>query len=292
MSELLYSLLNGLSMGATTFLVAAGLTLIFGILRILNFAHGVFFAVGAYAAFVLVGGAAQSIGTYVLASAGAAILVGILGYVTDLVVLRRLRGVEGEYALIATFALLLIGTGVIKLIWGSDPLVASPPSPLQGALKLGPALVPYFSIFMLATGILAFVLMEWALNYSHIGKVAQAVARDPWMAGVLGINVPLVMTASVVVSFMLVGLAGGLMAANQALTPHLADGYLLLAFNAVIVGGLGSVRGAFAASFLLGVGESLLVMLLPNLPGVPIYLALIAFLLVRPQGLFPNPNAH
>jgi len=292
MNELLDSLLNGLSMGATTFLVAAGLTLMFGILGILNFAHGIFFAVGAYVAFVLVGGAAGTIWTYVLASAGAAVVVGALGYLTDLVVLRRLRGVEGEYALIATFALLLIGTGVLKLIWGTDPLTASPPSALQGALKLGPAPIPYFSIFMLATGVIAFVLMEWVLNHSHIGKVAQAVARDPWMAGVMGINVPVVMTVSVVISFVLVGLAGGLMAANQALTPHLADSYLLLAFNAVIVGGLGSVRGAFAASFLLGICESLFVMLLPNLPSVPIYVALIAFLLVKPHGLFPPLNAH
>lgn len=292
MSELLYSLLNGLSMGATTFLVAAGLTLMFGILRILNFAHGVYFAVGAYAAFVLVGGAAETIGSYVLASAGAAVLVGILGYLTDLIVLRRLRGVEAEYSMIATFALLLIGTGLIKLIWGADPMTASPPAALQGALKIGPALVPYFSMFMLATGVLAFAVLEWVLNYSQIGKVVQAVARDPWMAGVLGINVPVVMTASVVVSFVLVGLAGGLMAANQALTPNLADGYLLLAFNAVIVGGLGSVRGAFVASFLLGIGESLLVMVLPGLPAVPIYFVLIAFLLVKPRGLFPTVFAH
>lgn len=292
MSEWLYSLLNGLSMGATIFLVAAGLTLMFGILRILNFAHGVYFAVGAYIAFMLVGGAAETIGSYVLASAGAAVVVGFLGYLTDLLVLRRLRGVEHEYSLIATFALLLIGTGLIKLVWGVDARVASPPAALQGALKLGPALIPYFSIFMVATGVLAFVVIEWVLNHSRIGKVVQAVARDPWMAGVLGINVPVVMTASVVASFVLVGLAGGLMAANQALTPHLADGYLLLAFNAVIVGGLGSVRGAFVASFILGVGESLLVMVLPALPSIPIYIALIAFLLVKPRGLFPTGYAH
>lgn len=292
MAEWLYALLNGVSMGAATFLVAAGLTLMFGILRILNFAHGVFFAVGAYVAFVLVGGAAETIGSYVLASIGAAAIVGFLGYLTDLLVLRRLRRVEGEHALIATFAILLVGTGLIKLIWGADPMTAAPPSALQGAVKLGPALLPYFSVFMLVTAALVFVVMEWVLHYTRIGKVTQAVSRDPWMAGVLGINVPLVMTAAVVVSFVIVGFAGGLMAANQALTPHLADGYLLLAFNAVIVGGLGSVRGAFVASFLLGVGESLFAVLLPGLPGVPIYFVLIGFLLARPNGLFPTLHAH
>ncbi len=280
-----FALLNGLSVGAATFLVAAGLTLIFGILKILNFAHGVFFTVGAYITFSLIGVAPESTWAYIGASLLAGLAVGVIGWGTDLVVLRRLRSVDHTYTLIATFALLLVGTGLIKLTWGLSPQSVSPPLMLQDAWTVGPLVLPVYSLFLLAAALVVYLALEAIFSWSRIGKIINAVARDPWMAGLLGINVPAVMTGAVVVSFMLVGLAGGLMLANQSLTPELGNVYLLLAFNAVIVGGLGSVRGAFIASFLLGMAESVVSVLLPGMPGIAIYLILIAFLLIRPQGL-------
>lgn len=280
-----FALLNGLSVGAATFLVAAGLTLIFGILKILNFAHGVFFTVGAYITFSLIGAAPESTWAYIGASLLAGLVVGVIGWGTDLVVLRRLRSVDHSYTLIATFALLLLGTGLVKLTWGLSPQSVSPPPLLQDAWTIGTLVLPVYSLFLMAAAVVVYLALEALFTWSRIGKIINAVARDPWMAGLLGINVPAVMTGAVVVSFMLVGLAGGLMLANQSLTPELGNVYLLLAFNAVIVGGLGSVRGAFIASFLLGMAESVVSVLLPGMPGIAIYLILIAFLLIRPQGL-------
>jgi len=280
-----FALLNGLSVGAATFLVAAGLTLIFGILKILNFAHGVFFTVGAYITFSLIGAAPESTWAYIGASLLAGLVVGVIGWGTDLVVLRRLRSVDHSYTLIATFALLLVGTGLVKLTWGLSPQSVSPPPLLQDAWTIGTLVLPVYSLFLMAAAVVVYLALEALFTWSRIGKIINAVARDPWMAGLLGINVPAVMTGAVVVSFMLVGLAGGLMLANQSLTPELGNVYLLLAFNAVIVGGLGSVRGAFIAAFLLGMAESVVSVLLPGMPGIAIYLILIAFLLIRPQGL-------
>ena len=281
-----FALLNGLSVGAATFLVAAGLTLIFGILKILNFAHGVFFTVGAYVTFTLIGTAPQSTWLFIGAALLAGVAVGGLGYLTDLLVLRRLRAVDHAYTLIATFALLLVGNGLIKLGWGLSPQSVSPPAALQDALTVGGMIVPTYTLFLFLAALLVFLALEALMSWSRIGKVVTAVARDPWMSELVGINVRVVMTGAVVVSFALVGLAGGLMVANQSLTPELGNVYLLLAFNAVIVGGLGSVRGALLASFLLGLTESVVSVLMPSTPGISIYLVLILFLLLRPQGLF------
>jgi branched-subunit amino acid ABC-type transport system permease component len=146
--------------------------------------------------------------------------------------------------------------------------------------------VSLYSLFVIAAGIAVFLVLDLALHRSWSGKLVQAVARDPWMTDVLGVNTSVVMTIAVVVSFALAGFAGGLLVPNQSLSPGLGDVFLLFAFNAVILGGLGSVRGAFAASIILGLIESFSSVLLPEMPGITLYLALIAFILLKPQGLY------
>jgi branched-subunit amino acid ABC-type transport system permease component len=148
--------------------------------------------------------------------------------------------------------------------------------------------VPVYSVFVIAAGIVVYILLEFLLQRSWLGKIIQAVARDSWMADILGINTSVVMTVAVVASFMLAGIAGGLLVPNQSLSPALGDVFLLLAFTAVIVGGLGNVRGAFLASILLGLIESVSAVLVPDLPGLSLYLALILFILIRPQGIFAS----
>ena len=144
---------------------------------------------------------------------------------------------------------------------------------------------------MIAAGVIVYILLEVLLQRSWLGKIIQAVARDAWMADILGINTSAVMTVAVVASFMLAGIAGGLLVPNQSLSPALGDVFLLLAFTAVIIGGLGNVRGAFLASIVLGLIESVSAVLVPELPGLSLYLALILFILVRPQGIFTS-GAH
>jgi branched-chain amino acid transport system permease protein len=281
-----FALVSGLTLAMAGFLVAAGLTLVFGILKILNFAHGAYFMVGAYVTYAVVGKAPQTVGWWIVGCVAGGIAVGLLGLLTDSIVFRRLRGVDQHYTLIATFALLLVVSGVVKLVWGLDYLAVRPPPALDSSLSLGGLFISLYSLFVIGAGIAVFLVLDLAINRSWGGKLVQAVARDPWMADVLGVNTSVVMTIAVIVSFALAGLAGGLLVPNQSLSPGLGDVFLLFAFNAVILGGLGSVRGAFIASIILGLIESFSAVLLPEMPGITLYLALIAFILLKPQGLY------
>ncbi|WP_137388610.1 branched-chain amino acid ABC transporter permease [Rhodoligotrophos defluvii] len=283
--DLAFTLVNGLATGMAVFLVAAGLTLIFGILKILNFAHGAFFMIGAYVAFSIVGSNPPSIWLFILAAVVAGVVVAALGFLADRTVLQRLRNVDEAYMLIATFAVLLICSGIVKLIWGVNYNSINPPPMLDGALIIGQLFIPSYSLFVIIAGIVVFLALDFAIHRTWLGKLLQSVAHDSWMAGLLGVNVPVALTATVIASFLLAGLAGGLLLANQTLSPILGESYLLLAFMAVIIGGLGNVRGAFIAAILLGVIESASSLLMPNMPGMATYIFVILFLLAKPQGL-------
>jgi branched-chain amino acid transport system permease protein len=280
-----FAFVNGLTTGMAVFLVAAGITLIFGILRILNFAHGSFFMVGAYIVFTFVGTSTPSLDAFIAYSALAALIVGGLGYITDVIVLRRLRHLDEATTLIATFALLLVCNGVVQMIWGLDAHSVSPPDVLGSAVKFGILYIPAFSLFTIALGVLVFLTIDLVVTRLWVGKVIQAVAKDSWMASLLGINVPLVFTGIVVAAFALAGFAGGLLVPNQSLSPGLASSFLLQSFVIVIIGGIGNIGGAFAAAIILGVIESLNTVFLPHQPGLAIYVAMVGFLLWRPRGL-------
>lgn len=292
MSQFFVALANGLAAAMAVFLVAAGLTLIFGILKILNFSHGGFFMIGAYLAFAVLGLiGTETLAAFGLASLAAGIGVALLGIVVERVVLRRLRDVDEAYMLIATFAVLLLCEGAVKLVFGLTYRSMMPPDPLGGALMIGPVLVPSYAAFVIAAGAAIFLLLEIVIYWTPLGRLLQAVARDPWMAGLLGVNVPLVFAATVLAAFFLAGLAGGLLLPNQTLSPGLASQYIIYAFVAIVVGGVGNVRGAFLAAILLGICDSLGAIYAPDLPNVAIYLAMIAFLLFRPQGLLGEARA-
>lgn len=286
-TQLAFAAFNGLVLGMAVFLVAAGLTLVFGILRVFNFAHGSFFMVGAYIAHTVMGREPRFVWQYLGAAVVAAIVIGIVGLIVDRVVLRRLAGVANDYTLIATFAILLLTEGAAKLIFGQDFYTVFPPPALDKIVNIGIP-VTYYSFFIIACGIIVFVLLEWGLNHLWFGKLVQAVARDPWMADVIGLRVQRLKLISVGASFALVGLAGALLVANQTLSLSLGQSYLLLAFNSVIIGGLGSVRGAFLAALILGLFESFNSVLLPSMPGTVAYVVLILVILLKPQGLFPE----
>ena len=285
-TEWLFGLYNGIATGMAIFLVAAGLTWIFGILKILNMAHGHFFMIGAYAAFSVIGKRPDALSSYFLGALAAGALVSVLGYITDKLLLQRLRKVDYHYVLIATFALMLCIEGAVRLIWGGEVQAINPPPGLDGAVQIGELFIPRFTVFVIAAGAFVFMLLEFAIQRTWVGKLMQAVASDPWMASMLGINVPRLLTISVVASFALAGFAGGLLVPFQSVDLTIGGSYLLLAFFAVIIGGLGSVRGAFLASLLLGLVQNLGNLVLPNLPGFSIYLALTAFLIWWPNGIF------
>jgi branched-chain amino acid transport system permease protein len=283
----IFALFNGLVLGIAIFLVAAGLTLAFGIMKIFNFAHGVFFMIGAYVAYTLTGQEAGSFALFIAAALIAAAVVGAMGVGADLLVFRRLAGVPTEYTLMAAFGIMLLCNGATRMTFGQDTHAVYPPEALAGMVDVGFPISTY-SLFVIAAGVAVFLFLEFGLNRLWIGKLIQAVARDPWMSDVAGLRVQRLKLISVALSFALAGLAGGVLIANQSLSLDLGQSYLLLAFCAVIVGGLGSITGAFIAAIIFGLAESLNSVLLPTMPGIGSYILLIALVLLRPQGLFPE----
>ena len=277
---------NALSWAMATFLVASGLTLIFGVLHILNFAHGGFFMLGAYLLFSVSSalGGELSVVPYAAVSVGVAAVVALLGVIADVLLFRRLRRVDDAYVLIATYALLLLVEGVVKLVWGVDSISIMPPSDLLGALFLGPVVMPYYSVFVIGCGVAVFAGLEWMMLRTAFGKMLRAVAIDPWMCSLLAVNVERVRSLTIVIGFGLAGFAGALLAANQGITPRTGGAFIIQAFGVIIVGGMGSIRGAFYASILLGLVDAVGTAVLPQFPGILFYLALAGMLLIRPRG--------
>jgi branched-subunit amino acid ABC-type transport system permease component len=145
--------------------------------------------------------------------------------------------------------------------------------------------MPKMSIFIIVCGFLVYLLLEYFLNRTKFGRLVKAIAVDPWMARLMGINVRMVYTTTVAIGFALAGLAGGLLMANQTLSPNLASGFVIYAFGVIIVGGMGSITGAFLGSVLLGLIDAFGQWVLPGLPGLPFFIAMTLILLIRPQGL-------
>lgn len=287
-SQLALLTFNGLASGMAVFLVAAGLTLVFGILHILNFSHGGVFMIAAYIALTCQAlfGAPVSSWAFAVSLAAATAAAAILGLLIDRLVFRRLSGVAEAYTLIATYALLLICQGAVKLVWGMDFKGAAPPDALMGAVVISGVFLPSYSVFLIIAGVLTFLMLDLVIYRTTVGKRIRAVAIDSWMCGVIGLNVQAVFTATVAAGFALAGLAGALLLANQSLSPELGSAFVIQAFGAIIIGGMGSIRGTFAACILLGLVNAFGTVLIPEMPGVLLYVALAASILLRPQGLF------
>lgn len=280
------TVLNGLSWGMTVFLTAAGLTLVFGILHILNFAHGGFVMLGAYLAYsILARAGSPSLWAFMGTTVTCAVILGLVGAVVDRFVFRRLSGVNESYSLIATYALLLLCQGAVKAIWGIDILSVPPPPELRGATEIAGMYAPNFVLFVLACGIVTFALLDFVVHRTEAGKTVQSVAMDPWMASLLGINVRVVLAATVVAGVALGGLAGAILSVNQSLSPDMGSALIIQAFGVIIVGGMGNIRGAFLAAVLLGVVTAFGDRIFADIPGLFFYVALIAILMWRPQGL-------
>ena len=280
-------LFNGLFSAMVVFLFTTGLMLIFGILRVLNFAHGGFFMIGAYLAFSLVRlfGGETSVVVYVLVSAAAGLLVGLLGLLVERLIFRPLQGVDEAYSLIATYALLLITEGAVKSIWGVSFHSVPAPDHLSGAYFVGELFMPTYAIFIIIIGVASYVILEWVVQHTETGKLMKSVASDPWMAGMLGVNVPRFYTLIVVLGFFFAGIAGGLLLPNQTLSPNLASTFVIQAFGALVVGGMGNIRGTFLAAIMLCVIDSFGSRLFSEVPGLFFYVAMTITLLLRPQGL-------
>jgi branched-subunit amino acid ABC-type transport system permease component len=283
--------LNGLSLGMNLFIIAAGLTLVLGVLRVLNFAHGAFYMVGAYVTYSVTRGVAGMTGNYWLGVLAAMLAVGFLSLVVERVFLRHLYGREQIYQLLFTFALVLIIGDFVRAVWGSNVLSIPFPAGLGGATNLGPIAYPSYRLFLSVAGIVIAVFLWFLTQRTRWGRQIRAATQDREMLAALGLNVPFIYASVFVLGGALAGLGGALAAPAIALDPGMDAEIIVLCFIIVIIGGLGSLWGALLGALLLGQIRVFGVVLIPELEIVFVYLLLMTVLILRPWGLLGRPGA-
>lgn len=271
---------NGLVLGVIYVLIAVGLSITFGLLGVINFAHGAFFALGAYVAWQL----------YQLFGWPAVVLappvVGLVGMAVEVTIIRRLYGKEPLLSLIVTFALALLIEACIRYVWGADGKPFNPPPGLAGIVELGPLLITRYRVAVLATTMTTLLALWAFLAWTPYGRILRAGSRDPEMVQLLGINLSRVLTAVFGLGCALAAVAGLLAAPLWTVSPSMAAGAVMPAFVVVAIGGLGSLRGAVVAGLAVGIVMSLTIQFRPEAAAASMYILMLAIMMLRPRGLF------
>lgn len=281
LAVLLPQLLHGLVFGAALGLLALGLTVIFGLLGVMNFAHGELYMLGAYAGVAVIA-VTQSFWVALIA---APLLVGVVGAVTEMVALRPLYRREPLYGLILTFGLALVFREAVRQIWGGDMRRILPP--FTGSTPLLGMTYPNYRLFLLAAAS-ALLLAIWLFfTRTRAGIVVRAAVQDAEMLDGLGVNVRRVFTLTFAASGALAALAGLLLAPVFTVYPQMGVEFILLAFIVVILGGMGSMGGSVVAAFVIGIAQSLFALWMnPQRVAIAIFGIMIVVLIVRPRGFF------
>lgn len=274
-------LVNGLASGSLYILMALGFTLIFGILRLVNFAHGEFYMLGAFGVFYLT----SSLGmNYFVALAVSAIGVGFIGLIVEKLVFAPLRARELSM-LMSALGLQIAVLGLMAVLVGVNG--KSLPSPVSGVLATPWFIVPYDRLLVVALTLVVLVMFYVVIKYTRLGIMLRAVAQDGEAAAMQGMPVARIYSVAFVIGCMLAAIAGGLIAPIFALHVYMGQTALLKAFIVVILGGLGSIPGAVAGGLILGIGESLLATTLGGLTADMLgFVMIMAILLWKPNGLF------
>lgn len=273
---------TGLALGAIYVLLAVGLSLIFGMLTVVNFAHGAFFMLGAYVGVL----AAEQTGSFWAALVLAPLAVAVVGMVCERWLIRPLYGRGIDYPLLLTFGLAYIMVEGVRIVFGKSGLPFDTPEILQGAVSLGFADFPTYRLFVIAV-VAALLLGLWLLiERTSFGLIVRAGARDPVIVRVLGIDVSRVWLLVFGMGTGIAALAGVLSAPLQGVSPEMGTSVLTVAFVVTVVGGMGSLMGAVVAGLLVGVVEGLAVLFFPEAAKVSMFVLMAGVLLVRPQGLF------
>ena len=276
---LLSQVVSGLVLGGLYVLIAIGLSIIFGLLGIVNFAHGTFFTLGAYFALTLF----RAFGWPAIVAAP--LIVGGIGMIVERLLIQHLYDKEPLISLIITFALALMVEASVRLIWGGIGQPFSPPPFLSGVLIWGPVLITKYRLAVLVMTVVVLVGLWAFLEYTPFGRILRAGSRDPEMVGLLGINLPRVLTGVFGLGCGIAGIAGLLAAPLWTVTPAMATNAIMPAFVVVTIGGLGSFAGAIIAGLLVGVVTALTIQFKPEAAGAALYVFMAIVLLIRPRGL-------
>ncbi len=290
MDRLTIIVLDGLAFASWLFLVSAGLTLAYGVLRILNIAHGSIYAIGAYTGATLAGLVLRSGANPFLsypALLGAALVAGlILGPLIERVFLRRVYQQEEVIVLLLTFAIFLILEDVMKLIWGVSPIIVAEPYALLGQITLAGVTYPVYSFLLTGMALLAGLLLWVVIDRTRFGTLVTAVINDREISAALGVNVPRIYTLAFTVAAIFAALGGALTAPMVAVVPGISADVIVLAFAVTVIGGLGNVTGGAIGALLVGLLRAAAIQFFPDLDLFVIYALMTTILLFRPEGLF------
>lgn len=292
--------LNGLQFGLMLFLLAAGLTLVFGIMDMINLAHGSLYMVGAYLAATV----ATASGSFLVGAAAAVVGTAAIGMLLEVTLLRQLYRRDHLHQVLATFGLLLMANEAVRMIWGPEALSLAMPEALAGPVEIGGLVYPAFRLMIIAVGIVVAILLYLLVAHTRLGMLVRAGASNREMARAMGVRVSTVFTLVFGIGAALCAVAGAMLGPLLAVQVGMGESILILAFVVIVIGGIGSVRGAFVGAVLVGMvdtfGRTLLPMSLravlppqiagnlgPALASILIYVLMAGVLFWRPQGLFP-----
>jgi branched-subunit amino acid ABC-type transport system permease component len=282
-------IMAGLTRASILFIVSAGLTLVFGVLRVINMAHGSLYMIGAFvAASVIqqVGGA----GSFWLSLVIAPLAVAAVGAIVELAVLRRIYHAEHVVQLLATYALILIFDDLVKMTWGAEYKSVSVPAAFAGSISIGDRPFPIYNLFVTAWA-LALAAGLWFLIYrTGLGRLIRAAVDDAEMLEALGVNIPRIFSAVFVIGAFLAGLGGVLVAPLGSIGLGMDVTILIEAFVVAVIGGLGSFPGALLGAGIIGLMFSFGITVAPRMAMAFVFLAMVIVLIIRPWGLFGEPE--
>ena len=288
--------IDGVTYASWLFIVALGLTLVFGVLKILNIAHGSFYALGAYVTATLVSLAASmalppvmSLVAMLLAAVLVAVLVAPL---TERGLLRFFYGRDEVLLVLVTYAMFLMLEDITKLIWGANPYYVSEPYAMFGNLELGQQSYVGYDLFLVLLAVVVGSLVWWGLNRTRTGKIVTAVIHSPEIAASMGVKVSRIYMMAFTAGIFLAALGGAFTAPMISVQPGVSVGVIIISFAVVIIGGLGSIEGAAIGALIVGLARALAVHLWPVAELFSVYLVMALVLVFRPQGLFQRIQAR
>ena len=296
MNTALTILIDGLAYASWLFIVALGLTLVFGVLKILNIAHGSFYAIGAYAAASFVGWGASlnwapAFSLVMLLLAAVAVAV-VMAPLTERGLLRFFYGRDEVLLVLVTYAMFLIMEDATKLIWGANPYYVSEPYSLFGNVHLGVQTWVGYDFALVALALLVGGAVWWWLNRTRQGKIMLAVIHSAEVAASMGVNVSRVYMVAFTIGIFLAALGGAFTAPMISVQPGVSVGVIILSFAVVIIGGLGSIEGAAVGALIVGLARSFAVHVVPVAELFSIYIVMAVVLMFRPEGLFQRIQAR
>ncbi len=278
--------IGGLSTAMLLFLVASGLSLIFGVGKVFNFAHGSFYLLGSYLAYQFINVFSNFWIGVVCATLGA----GGFGMIMEYLFLRRIygRADEGGFQILLTYSFILIIDDMVKFIWGPEYKTIEKPLSLIDQIQIGSIFIPKYSIFILVIGLIIVVTFWFVLNKTETGKMVKATAIDRDMLSLLGINVPLVMTTIFGVATAMGGLAGALAAPLRTVTPGAGIEVIIDSLIVIVLGGLGNFWGALLGAIIIGEVVAFGILWIPQWASLLNFLVMVLVLVFKPEGLFPQ----